>query len=215
MTPTSTMPWATERRGGHANDLSFQVEAVDGSLAGDSTRTFRDAVRLRPGYALLLVLDFADLALAASERARWKHVVRSAGARSDEPDTILRVLNGALFDAGLKATASCAVLDARDNLLSVACAGASPPWVLRARERVVRVQTSASIELGSLRGAAFATRRLHFAPRDALLLPSAAWVAHLDATLAEARPASGSPADWLRARPAPPPDGCVLCMTLR
>jgi Stage II sporulation protein E (SpoIIE) len=196
-------------------DLSFQVEVIERGSVGEEPRCHRDAVRLREGCALLVIVDLVgEGAIAPGTRARWRDATRKAGARSLDPDKLLRVLNAALFDARLKATASCAVLDAHENLLSVSCAGAPPPWIVRAGQRLVRVASAPSVELGTIKGAAFAMRRLHFDPRDALILPSAEWAQSLDGLFADSPPIGGRPVDWLRAQPSQPEGGCVLCMTL-
>lgn len=194
---------------------SFQMEVIERLSVDAPSRCYRDAVRLPRGCALFVVVDLVDgRAIDASTRERWKRAIRTSAARSFEPDEALRALNDELLDAGLKATASCAVLDVRDGLLSLSSAGASPPWIVRAGERLVRVRGTPSVELGGIKSATFAVRRLHFGPRDTFILPSASWASALDTMFDDAPPSDGRPADWLRAEQLRPEGGCVLCLSL-
>ena len=191
--------------------VSFRVAAFESS---EPRRCFRDAIRFHAGWAMLVILDFAgEGALNVNAQTYLKFVVRAAATRSPEPDAILREINGVLSTHGQRATASCAVLDANENLLLVSSAGASSPWIVRGGERVVRVLTPASIELGRVNDAAFPARRLHFDRRDAFILPSAEWAARLDGMFATKPSAGTAPADWLRACPERLQDGCALCLT--
>jgi hypothetical protein len=120
-----------------------------------------------------------------------------------------------VLSADLQATASCARVDAGDRILAVSCAGAQPPWIVRSTMKVVRVQTTASVGLGTLKGAQFAARTLHFDRGDALLLASSAWTPVLEQTLENNVPPVARLAEWLRGHPSKPPGGCALTLTMR
>ena len=192
----------------------FQVEVLE-QVTQHQVR-YRDAVRLADS-ALLVMTDFiGGRPLPAAMLAEWKAVMREAGTQGLGPDAVLQELNDELFKVGLQARASCARLDASEHLLAVSCAGASPPWILRAGPdpRVVRVQVTPSVELGRVRAAQFSPRTLHFDRGDALLLASDIWTPALEQLLAQRPPAGVAVGEWLRAQPRPP-GGSLISLTMQ
>jgi pSer/pThr/pTyr-binding forkhead associated (FHA) protein len=198
-----------------ADGATFRVEVVEDVLPAAPPVRYRDAVRFGDGSALCVVTDVLGAAPLSPETvARWKRAVRAAGANAPGPDAILQVLNAELLADNLKATAACARLDAKEGLLSIACAGTPPPWIIRANRRVVRAQSTASVGLGAMKSAHWAARTWHFERADTLVLASAGWATPLEETLEGNLPAVERLPEWLRGHPKMPPQGCAICLTM-
>lgn len=197
-------------------EIPFEVEVVEDPAV--SAIRYRDAVRLMDEQALLVMTDFAGNETIAPELvSQWKAAVRKAGSKGKGPDEVLRILNKELTEANLQATATCARLNVRERLIAIACAGTAPPFVLRAGNRVARVQATPTVALGRVRAAQFQERTMHFDRGDTLLLPSAAFFPPLDALLSQ--PFQLNPnmrvAEWIRHHRIHPPGGSLLCLSLR
>jgi len=195
--------------------VPFEVEVVEDAAAG--ALRYRDAVRLVDEQALLIMTDFAgQQALTSELTTRWKSVVRKAGAKGKTPDAVLEILNHELFEAKLQATATCARLNVRERLVAVACAGTAPPFIVRAGNRVVRVQATPTVGLGRVRAAQFTERSLHFDRGDTLLVPSAGFVPPLEAIFSQPFTLNNlRAAEWLRQNRVQPPGASLLCLVLR
>ena len=196
-------------------ESSFHVQVVEDLAAPTAALRYRDAVRLVDGSALVLMTDImGEPALPPEAIAQWKTAVRAAGSRGLGPDAVLQVLNTEMFAAGLQATACCGWLDPRERLLAISCAGMPPPWIIRSSRKVIRVQATASVGLGTVKSAQWSARTLHFERGDTLLLPSTAWSTALEQTLEGNLPDMSRLPAWLRGHPAQPPRSSAICLTM-
>jgi hypothetical protein len=191
----------------HASPFQLTViEAERGSRYRDAVRSADDSV--------LLVMTDASPGLTAEQIKRCKEVVRRASKERMGPDGVLEALNREFSQASLVASASTARLEPARKVLTVGCAGAPPPWVLRqGSRRPVRMQMDPQVELGRVRGAKFITRTMHFDSGDTLLLPSLAWQPVLAEILARGVTDGVPVADWMSAQAAPP-GASLICLTL-
>lgn len=213
--PPTVAPTAASAAAGR----SFRLEVVE----TEPESRYRDAVRLADGSVLLVMTDIlatrSEPPMPPPRRllpewiTRWKAAMRDGATRRESPDAVLQTLNQELFATSLTASATCARLDPNELLLTVACAGAPPPWVVRRESRPVRVQSPPSIELGRVRGAQFATRSLHFGVGDTLLLASVAYNGPFARVLGGGAIVTGAVADWVRSQ-MPSTGASVLCLTL-
>lgn len=180
----------------------------------DPAPRYRDAVQLS-GRRVLLALADLRTNVEPPPTLFWdlKTRLRKAGTVARDAGAILEDLGKVFVEAGTPAAGVCVLADPDASVLSIACAGREPPWVLRGGARLARPPSVASVELGRIRGAQFPAKLLHFAKGDALMVPSLDWAAMLGTILVRDFPGPIHAGAWLRQLPNPPRGGCVLCLT--